>query len=316
MILSGEVLSSVDGVQTLRCTACGKTWERTAQQGRPPKFCDNCRRKAPALKGDTPVPFFRAKPAPKADKTHHNAFSTLLSVAKSKRRVPAMLVGPAGSGKTTAARQVAEALSLPFWAESCNPGMSKWDIYGFSTVDGGYKPGIVRDAFENGGVLLLDEMDASNSSVLVAINMIAACSIGEEVTFPDGVNVPRHADFILIAGCNTFGDGASDVYVGREQLDAATLDRFACIRWDYDSDLEFMAAGPDARDWVTFVQQVRKAAAACKVDLLVTPRASINGADLLREGMPRNVVEDLTVWKGLDPDALRSIKAEMKRQGF
>ncbi|WP_221568635.1 AAA family ATPase [Alkalihalobacillus sp. TS-13] len=222
-----------------------------------------------------------------------------------------MLVGPAGSGKSTAGRQVAEEMGLSFKSESCNPMMTKWDLFGFVGPNGNYIPGVIREAFEKGGVILLDEMDASNPAVLVSINLLASVEAGETVTFPDGKNVPRHENFVLIAGANTFGDGASNDYVGREQLDAATLDRFAIVEWSYDEALEQKAAGEDQTDWVIYVQEVRAAAELAGVSLLVTPRASINGAKLLRKGMDRETVANLVLWKGVSPDAKRSILAKM-----
>lgn len=296
-------------IQTLKCRHCGTEWTREARAGRPPLYCDAHRRlgaptgaqrevKAPAKQDNT-------------DPRFHKAFPILRVVAEA--RIPAMLVGPAGSGKTTAGRQLADLLGLRFTSESCNPQMTKWDIMGFVGPNGNYVPGVMRDAFENGGVILLDEMDASNPAVLVSINMLASVSIGETVTFPDGADVPRHPDFVLVAGANTFGDGASDEYVGREQLDAATLDRFATVEWGYDADLERVAAGPAAAEWVAFVQAVRAAAAEVGAPLLITPRASLNGAALLAQGMPRRQVEALTVWKGAGDDVIRQVRAAMRK---
>lgn len=297
---------------TCICIKCGKNWPRPVGAGRPPKYCDGCAGR------NRPTPNAMPKKKPPVDeipaRDHHNKLDTLMAVAKA--RIPVMCVGPAGSGKTTAARTVAERMALPFKAKPCNPQMSEWDIYGYTAVDGvTFKPGIVYDAFKNGGVVLLDEIDASNPAVLVAINIVASARIGEAVTFPNGENVPRHKDFILIAGANTFGDGASDEYVGREQLDAATLDRFAVVDWQYDELLEFTAAGRDkiGIDWTKFVQRVRKAATNARVEFLVTPRASINGAALLRDGMDRKTVEALTVWKGISPDALNAIRKELEK---
>lgn len=302
------VLNTEAGVQTLKCRNCGKVWERPASAGRPPLYCEECRVLGPALKAPKAEPRERVTPI---NGGFHKAFKTLMAVveARSFGANHAMLVGPAGSGKSTAGRQVAQALGLDFSTESCNPQMSKWDLMGFMNASGGYTAGVLRGAFENGGVILLDEIDASNPATLVSINLIASVKIGETVTFPDGANVPRHPDFILITGGNTYGDGASSEYVGREQLDAATLDRFACIEWAYDEAMEFVAAGPDSSEWVTYVQSVRKAAEKANVTLLVTPRASISGAALLRSGMARKVVEELSLWKGVSPTDRRAIKA-------
>lgn len=299
--------TTIENLQTLVCTNCDESWTRVPTRGRPPLYCDNCRRLGGPLRRQE-APKFQAVEVTTTKRTH-KAFNTLLQVTAA--RVPAMLVGPAGSGKSTAGRQVAESFGLSFKSESCNPQMSKWDIMGFMNANGGYTPGVIRDAFENGGVVLLDEIDASNPAVLVSINLIASVSVGETVTFPDGSDVARHADFILIAGANTFGDGASDEYVGREQLDAATLDRFATIEWGYDEALERVAAGAGAEEWVTYVQRVRAAAKSAGVELLVTPRASINGANLLRAGMARTTVENVVLWKGISADEKRTIRAHM-----
>ena len=297
--------------RSLTCRNCGETWERPAQRGRLPLYCDACRRMGAALTGTV-----RREPAPQPSRHtsgRHYAFPTLLAVASA--RVPAMLVGPAGSGKSTAGRQVAETLDMTFRTESCSPHMTKWDVLGFVGPNGNYVPGVLRDAFENGGVVLLDELDASNPAVLVSINLLISVRVGETVTFPDGASVPRHPDFVLIAGANTHGDGASTEYVGREQLDAATLDRFAVIAWGYDEALERHAAGSDAADWVAYVQAVRAAARTASVPMMVTPRASIHGATLLRQGLPRHTVEDLTLWRGVPSDARRTVETALRVAG-
>lgn len=294
-------------VETLICSHCDKAWQREVTRGRKPRFCEDCLR-LPAARTATAQPALKVVADKVSAPRKHKEFTTLLAVAQA--RIPAMLVGPAGSGKSTAGRQVAEALGLSFVTESCSPQMSKWDLMGFMGANGNYVAGVIRNAFEFGGVVLLDEVDASNPAVLVSVNLLASVAVGETVTFPDGADVARHADFVLITGANTYGDGASDEYVGREQLDAATLDRFATITWDYDEDVEKIASGNV--EWAEYVIRVRAAAKAANVDLLVTPRASINGAALLAQGMPRRTVEALVIWKGLDADAQRTVKAQMR----
>jgi hypothetical protein len=42
----------------------------------------------------------------------------------------------------------------------------------------------------------------------------------------------------VCAAANTYGTGADALYVGRNQLDAATLDRFYVVEMDYDRKLE------------------------------------------------------------------------------
>ena len=213
-------------------------------------------------------------------------------------RLHSYIVGPAGGGKTTAAEQVASILGLPFYARSMGPATTEYDLMGFRSSTGEYVPGIMREPYEHGGVLCLDEMDNSNPSVLTSLN--AALS-GEWGSFPDKT-VKRHEDFVVIAGANTYGRGADRVYVGRMQLDGASLDRFSYVEWPYDEDAEFDWAGRDQSEWVEWVQRVRHNLDDLKIRHIVSPRASINGAKMLRNGIAWEDVAEALVWKGLNED--------------
>lgn len=202
------------------------------------------------------------------------------------------LVGPAGSGKTTLAVQVAETLKRKFYAE--NRVTSEYKLLGYMDATGKYVRTQFREAYEKGGVFLLDEVDASDPDVLTTFNSALANGM---CPFPDRL-VSVHKDFVALAAGNTYGRGADRQYVGRNQLDAATLDRFVVIDVDYDEVAELAWAAND--DWTLYVQQVRKAVADEKVRHIVSPRASIYGARLLAAGMERSLVEERCVWKGLD----------------
>ena len=218
------------------------------------------------------------------------------------------LVGPAGSGKTTAARASASDLGLPYYEKSMGPQTSEWNLVGFvNPTNGEYIPGCLRQPFEHGGVLLLDEMDAANPGVLTTLN--AALANGH-YTFPDGVEVERHADFRVIAAGNTYGGGANRVYVGRNQLDGASLDRFANVPMDYDEKAEFHWAGLDQRGWVDYVQRLRHTAAAHQMRVIISPRASIAGAKLLRSGkLDRATVADRLIFQKMSTDDRSRLQA-------
>lgn len=204
-----------------------------------------------------------------------------------------MLVGPAGGGKTTCCEKVAEILDLKFYPMSVGPQTTKSDLLGFIDAAGNYHTSPVREAFEKGGLLLLDEVDAANAGVLTIINALLAngyCS------FPDGVK-QRNENFRCICACNTYGRGADREYVGRNQLDAATLDRFAVVYFEYDEAMERAIAGNN--EWVDKVQKYRKRAFDLKMRVVISPRASIFGAKLLANGMKESLVEDLVLWKGI-----------------
>lgn len=106
--------------------------------------------------------------------TQHFLFDTILKAASA--RVHVWLVGPAGSGKTYLAESVARALDLNFYPISCGPEMSQFDLLGYRDATGQYIPGIFRAPFENGGLLLLDEIDAGSPAVMTCLNSALANS--------------------------------------------------------------------------------------------------------------------------------------------
>lgn len=241
--------------------------------------------------------------------TAHKCFEEVLLEAVQRRGVNGikegiLLVGPAGSGKTTLAEQIANALSLPFYGVGKTSDEVK--ITGYMDGGGTYRTTSFRKAYEFGGVFLFDEMDGWSADALIAVNAPLAGNWGD---FPDGM-VARHADFIALGAANTFGRGADRQYVGREQLDAATLDRFAVIEVDYDEDLE-RAISCDM-EWTKYVQKVRHAVMEEKVRHVVSPRASIAGGIMLAAGKPRHAVEEAYLWKGIEEPVRNRVKAAMR----
>ena len=219
----------------------------------------------------------------------HEVFNDALQWAAMAE--PAYLVGPAGSGKTTIAKQISEALGLEFY---CYGAIGQaFEFLGYNDANGNYVETEFYKAFKHGGLVLFDEMDASNPNALLALNAALA---NDFASFPCGL-VERHADFRIIASANTFGHGASAQYVGRNPMDAATLDRFAYIPMGYDEALERSIAGNDA--WVDLVQAIRAQVEHHKMRFVVSPRASIKGAKALAAGMPfRSVMSALIFDKG------------------
>lgn len=223
----------------------------------------------------------------------HYQFEILLSVISA--RVNALLVGPAGSGKTSAAHKVAEALSIPFYSISVGMQTTKTDFFGYMDATGKYVKTLFRQAFEHGGVFLIDEMDAGNANVITSINQALANGY---CAFPDGM-ITKHEDFVIVASANTYGTGANREYVGRNQLDAATLDRFAVIDWNYDEELENELCSN--KNWLRVVRTARKNAEKHKIRTVVSPRAAIFGSQLLAQGIDAKAVRAMLLTKGLNP---------------
>lgn len=157
--------------------------------------------------------------------------------------LPVLLVGPTGSGKTHLASQVAEALDSSFTFNSMSEGVSEAHLFGRVLPDSKgtwkYRPSPFVNTWQKGGVHLLDEIDGADPNLLVAINAALANGL-LSLPFADVKPFARHKDCIIISAANTYGLGADRQYVGRNQLDAATLDRFkiGTVEIDYDQALE------------------------------------------------------------------------------
>lgn len=170
---------------------------------------------------------------------HHPKFGEIVEKLQLNADQCVYLCGGAGAGKTTLAKQVSEAMDLDFGFLSCTEGMSEAHLLGRMLFDGQYVQSEFIRLYENGGVFLLDEMDAMDSNVAVVINSALA---NGHVSVPNRRENPtalRHENFYVIGAGNTWGTGqGSNVYSGRNKLDSATLDRFWGIEFDYDKKLE------------------------------------------------------------------------------
>lgn len=247
----------------------------------------------------------------------HERFPLLLQTLAVGLNV--LLVGPAGTGKTTAARKAAEALGLSFSCLSVGPQTSKSDLLGFIDAGGTYRESLFVSAYRDGGVFLLDEIDAGNAGVLTVLNAALA---GDVMATPAGM-VSRSPRFLAVAGANTYGQGASRQYVGRNQLDAATLDRFAVLDWPVDEGLEAALVGLpapapvldlgrggllDAAGWLARVRTVRAAVEKQQVRAVVSPRATVAGCALLAAGVGRYWTEEMVLWRGMPAEARQRVE--------
>lgn len=173
----------------------------------------------------------------------HERFEEALSLCA--LRINVLLIGPAGCGKTHLASQVAEALAFKFYFVSCSAGMSEAAFLGrlLPTGEGGkfeYTPSPFVRAYEDGGVCLLDELDAADANLMLCVNSALANGHLAIPARTEKQVAARHKDFVCVAAANTFGTGSDRMYVGRNQLDEATLDRFRAgqIEMGYDEKLE------------------------------------------------------------------------------
>jgi len=181
-------------------------------------------------------------------------FERLLQLASSRLNI--LMVGPTGCGKTFISSKIAEALDLDFSSQSCSAGVSESAFSGWLIPVGAagkfvYVSSEFVRIYENGGVFLFDEMDASDANMLVFLNQALA---NDSFTVPQRHTKPlvkKHKDFVAIAAANTGGGGADAMYHGRNSLDEATLDRFrvGTVNMDYSPTVERSLFCEEILEW-------------------------------------------------------------------
>jgi MoxR-like ATPase len=236
----------------------------------------------------------------------HEKFEEVLEWLISKSHV--YIVGPKGTGKTHMGKQLRDALKVAldrpdYEVYFIDQSLTKYDVKGFKGPTGEYVDTLVRRAVEQGHFLYIDEGDTWGAAALNSLNSILANDFG---AFPDKV-VEVHPDFRCVLAANTFGQGADRQYVGRNPLDAASLDRFSFVVVDYDRKMEAQLYGVGA--WTQYVWRVRDACIQLKrEDLMPSMRAISAGNEALANGMDVEKVASARLWRGTAPDVVAKIK--------
>ena len=233
----------------------------------------------------------------------------------------AYLVGPAGTGKSTLAMDAcAELFCVPkddfkfnehFAQISFSPDTTSGEMVGRCDINGVFHRSEVVRVFAEGGLILFDEIDNADASMLVKLN--TAIANGTFAT-PEGL-VRRNKNTVIVCTANTYGTGPDAMYVGRTRLDAATLDRFVCstIEVDYDVKLEkklsyFLPA--EKRKWLeNFVKKVRTEIKEKHFRRLCSTRFVINAIRWFNQGKDSSFIRDrfLIGWTDAEKSNLRSL---------
>ena len=238
----------------------------------------------------------------KLEGVQHEKFETVLKFVANNE--PVFLTGPAGSGKNVLCKQVADALGLKFYFT--NAVTQEYKLTGFTDAMGNFQETQFYKAFTQGGVFMLDEMDASIPEVLVILNAAIA---NRYFDFPAPIGyVEAHPDFRVIAAGNTVGHGADFEYVGRNQLDGASLDRFAVVKIDYSVTIENNVAMDI--ELADFCRDFRQAANKAGVQVIISYRGIGRLAKMMQLLNINEALETCLI-KGMDKDDVHMIEQAM-----
>lgn len=159
--------------------------------------------------------------------------------------------GPAGNGKSTGAKFVLEEKGYNVYHMDCTDSTTVDQLVGgiVPVPDGKggismeFKEGLAAKAFKDPkGSILLDEFDSLDPRVAICLQSLLHRNSGgngkrkvSASDHPAGFLISE-GDCPVVVTMNTYGNGATREYVGRNAMDAASMDRFDTV---LDTNYEF-----------------------------------------------------------------------------
>src|SRR5262245_2002962 len=229
------------------------------------------------------------------------------------------LWGPAGTGKTTACLQAAEALGRPAEVDSIDPSTPRSDVRGYRNLDKTNAETAFSRAWSTPNrTYVLEEADNGPGSLQNYYNSALA---NGHAPFPWGL-VARAEGFGFAANGNTPGLGRTDAYPDRKPMSPAFRDRLYFIHWPLDTAIEARACGvhapepPKRREWTcthaewfAWIQKVREYCAHSAPTIYVGTRANTTGVVALSLGETPEEVAHGLVFRGADPALVAKVLA-------
>jgi len=228
------------------------------------------------------------------------------------RRLPLMVKGPTGCGKSRFVEAMAAKLGRPLVTVACHEETNATDLLGRYLIEGGntvWRDGPVTRAVREGAILYLDEIAEAREDVVVVLHPLADHRRELYLDRQDEL-VSAGPEFMLVV---SFNPGYRK---GLRELKPSTRQRFLGLTFDYPEaavEIEVVAheSGLDpkaAKRLVTFGRKVR-ALEELGLAETVSTRLLIGAASLIVAGLPPRracvvgVVEPLTD----DPELIEAL---------
>jgi MoxR-like ATPase len=183
-----------------------------------------------------------------------------------------LLYGPAGTGKTECAQQLAARTGRPYALISCDASTDGPTLVGMTVpcADGvSWQDGQLTRAIQTPGcVICLDEPSVARPGALFVLQNVLANRVLFITETGRRVPVAKGVVFMATDNTNGTGGGGRRGYTDTNRLNAAFLDRFG-VRVKFD----FMPASDEAKIVCSYVPGCTPELAALLVNAAVTTRA-------------------------------------------
>lgn len=231
----------------------------------------------------------------------------------SANRLPLLIKGPTGCGKSRFVEAMASELGRPLVTVACNEETSAADLLGRWLVVGGdtvWQDGPVTRAVRSGAILYLDEVAEAREDVIVVLHPLTDHRRQLHIDRHDETLVAP-ASFMLVA---SFNPGYRR---GPKELKPSTRQRFLALHFDYpeervETEIVSREAGIEASLAKRLVVLGRKIRSLSELGLseTVSTRLIVLAARLAHAGLPPRLAARVAMVEPLtdDPVTIRALE--------
>ncbi len=230
-----------------------------------------------------------------------------------KEKLPVLLKGPTGTGKTRFVEYMAHKLGIKLLTVACHEETSATDLTGRFILKGAetvWQDGPLTTAVKKGYIIYLDEIAEARPDVIVAIHSLTdhrrqlyLDKLAEEIN--------AEGSFMLVASYNP------GYQKGFKELKPSTRQRFVAMSFDYPKngvELEIVTSetGLEMADTKKLVKIASKIRNLTELGLMetVSTRLIVDTAKLIKSGLPKRLSVEVGMLQPLtdDEETLAALK--------
>lgn len=230
-----------------------------------------------------------------------------------KNRLPLLLKGPTGTGKSRFVEFMAKKLDKKLYTVACHEETSSTDLIGRYIIKGNetvWIDGPMTRAVKEGAFLYLDEIAEARPDIIIALHSLTD---HRRTLFIDktGETIVADENFMLIA---TYNPGYQK---GFKELKPSTRQRFISLSFNYpdnalESEILLEETGIDdgtAKKLVKLGSKIRNLTELGLAETVST-RLLVDAAILIKSGLPQRLSCDVAIAEPLtdDEDTLSALK--------